>query len=146
MLISIAIISFLIVRLYKDYKKKYKDEKLTVQEWHQLDPISQRYESKSIHSGYVYFVQESGNNRIKIGKAKTPEQRIQNDFGTIMPYEFNVVHLIKSENYHKTENLFHHCFNSKRYKGEWFDLTIKDVEWIKKGNFPREIEDSIKGY
>lgn len=126
--------------------KKSKKGTVTIREWHQLGPVSKRFDSKSINSGYIYFVQESGNNRIKIGKAKNPESRIQNDFGTIMPYEFKVLHLIKSENYHKTENLFHNYFKNKRFKGEWFNLTNNDVNWIEKGDYPRDIEDSIKGY
>ncbi|MFZ3577876.1 GIY-YIG nuclease family protein [Virgibacillus sp. DJP39] len=144
-LISIAIIVLFIYKVYRQLAAS-SGEQNTVQEWHQLKPISQRFDSKGLDSGYVYFVRESGNHRIKIGKAKNPEQRIQNDFGTMMPYEFIIIHLIRSENYHKTENLFHRYFGDKRFKGEWFDLTSKDLAWVQKEKFPREIEDSIQGY
>jgi hypothetical protein len=148
--VQIASIAVIVFCLYKAYKSLYGrgigGTAAAVQEWHHIEPASQRFDSKGLDSGYVYFVQESGNHRIKIGKAKDPEQRIQNDFGTIMPYEFNIVHLIRSENHHKTENLFHQYFRDKRYKGEWFDLTEQDLSWVQNEKFSREIEDSIKGY
>lgn len=144
--ISLAVIILLIVIIFKPHSKPQSQKNYDVQEWHDLGLIRSRYDTEGMNSGFVYFVKESGNNRIKIGKAKDPERRIQNDFGTIMPYEFDVVHLINSSNYHKTENLFHQYFHHKRFKGEWFDLTEEDLLWIKNGLFPREIEDSIKGY
>ncbi|GAE35602.1 GIY-YIG nuclease family protein [Halalkalibacter akibai] len=144
-IIVIAVISLLIFILWKHYNPYNNDEK-NIEEWHDLGLVRHRYDSQNLDSGFVYFVRESGNNRVKIGKAKNPEQRIKSDFGTIMPYEFSVEHLIQTRNYHKTENLFHRYFDQKRYKGEWFDLSEEEIEWVKKSNYPRDIDDSIKGY
>ncbi|WP_265416573.1 hypothetical protein [Alkalihalobacillus deserti] len=37
-------------------------------------------------------------------------------------------------------------FGEKRCKGEWFDITEKELRSIQREDYPREIEDSIKGY
>ncbi|WP_100010124.1 GIY-YIG nuclease family protein [Lentibacillus sediminis] len=144
-LAMVAIIVFLFFKAYKEFVKK-DNGRATVEEWHHLEPISRRFGSQGINEGYVYFVRESGKRLVKIGKAKDPEERKKNDFGTLMPYDFETIHIISSDNYHKTEKLFHHYFSDKRMKGEWFDLTGKDINWVQRGNFPREIADSIKGY
>jgi hypothetical protein len=144
LLVSVALITFLI---YKAYTAFVKVETPTsqIQEWHHLAPLSQRHNSKGLNTSYVYFIRESGMQRIKIGKADDPKQRIK-ELSTGSAHNHEIVHLIKSENPYKTENLFHKHFREKRYKGEWFDITEKDLRWIQRGNYPREIEDSIKGY
>ncbi|RYG73194.1 GIY-YIG nuclease family protein [Lentibacillus lipolyticus] len=144
----LAISIIMALFMFKSYKGFVKQEnsRAIVQEWHHLEPISKQFDSRGLHGGYVYFVRESGNCLIKIGKARDPERRISNDFGTLMPYDFETVHLIYSDNYHRTEYLFHQYFSDKRKKGEWFDLTDRDVNWIQQENFPRDIADSIKGY
>ncbi|OCA91300.1 hypothetical protein A8F94_05420 [Bacillus sp. FJAT-27225] len=144
----IGFIFLFILLIVKLYKGSYltKNIETGIKEWHHLSPVSQQFESVSFNTGYVYFVQESGKKLVKIGKAKVPEKRINNDFGTIMPYEFNTVHIIKSENYHKTEYLFHQHFKEKRCSGEWFELTSQDLNWIKNEKYTPKIEDSIKGY
>lgn len=141
---SIALITFLI---YKAYTAFVKGETATseIQEWHHLAPLSQRYNSKGLNTSYVYFIRESGMKRIKIGKADDPEQR-KKELSTGSAHNHEIVHLIKSENPYKTENLFHKHFREKRCKGEWFDITEKELRWIQRENYPREIEDSIKGY
>lgn len=144
--IAIVILVILWVISMFNKQKGRGSQKRRVEEMHHLGLIRERYDCQLEDSGFIYFVQESGNGRIKIGKAKDPEKRIQNDFGTIMPYHFDVIHLIQSKNYSKTENLFHRYFANKRFKGEWFDLSHADISWIKEGVFPRDIEDSIKGY
>lgn len=126
--------------------KKHKMESFCVQEWHHKGRVRDRYATKLENSGFVYFVHESGHQYIKIGKAKDTSKRIQNDFGTTMPYTFTLLHTIESLNHHKTEQLFHQHFRRKRKSGEWFQLSERDMEWVKKGEFPREIADSIKGY
>jgi hypothetical protein len=141
-ILLITSVIFIIIKIPKQTHEVHNG----IEEWHDLGLIRDRYDSQEPDSGFVYFVRESGNYRIKIGKAKNPESRIDNDFGTLMPYEFETLHLIESMNYSKTEKLFHKYFSDKRYKGEWFDLTDNDLTWIKKEKFPREIEDSIKGY
>lgn len=144
--LAVGIIIFLFIfKAYKEFLKEESNQPV-VQEWHHLGPISKVFDSGGLNGGYVYFVRESGSYLIKIGKARDPERRINNDFGTLMPYDFEIVQLISSANYHKTEYLFHQYFKDKRIKGEWFDLTGRDLNWIQREKFPRDIADSIKGY
>jgi hypothetical protein len=146
-LLYIAIVVFITFLIYRAYKKFAKGEptKTPVKEWHHLDPISQRYESSTLDTGFVYFIRESGMNHIKIGKADDPEQR-KKELSTGSAHKHEIVHLVKSKKPYKTENLFHCYFSEKRIKGEWFNLTENELRWVQKEDYPREIEDSIKGY
>ncbi|PKR77830.1 hypothetical protein CEY16_07835 [Halalkalibacillus sediminis] len=146
-LFDLACVVIIVFFIYKAHTAFVKEKTITskIQEWHHLAPISLRYDSKGLNTSYVYFIKESGMNRIKIGKAIDPEQRIK-ELSTGSAHNYEIVHLIKSENPYKTENLFHKYFNEKRCKGEWFDLSEKELRWIQREDYTREIEDSIKGY
>ena len=92
--------------------------------------------------GYVYFVQEHMNGTFKIGKTKHLEKRM-NTFNVKLPFENKLVYVIKTGNHHQTEAAFHKHFSHKRLEGEWFALDKKDIDWIKKGNYTEEINQSI---
>lgn len=92
--------------------------------------------------GYVYFVQEHLNGSFKIGKTKHIEKRM-NLFTVKLPFKNQLIFLIKSGNYHKTEIAFHKHFTHKRLEGEWFSLTKEDINWIKEGNYTKEINKTI---
>lgn len=143
----LLIAAFVIFYIFKAYKKPKKNESNLppVDEWHHINPISQRFDSRGLNTSYVYFIKESGKHHIKIGKADDPEQR-KKELSTGTPHHHEIVHLIKSETAYKTEKLFHRYFSEKRLTGEWFDLSEKELRWIQRGDYPREIEDSIKGY
>ncbi|QGH33513.1 hypothetical protein GI584_05545 [Gracilibacillus salitolerans] len=143
-LASITIIVFLVYKAFKRFVRSETKQSM-VKEWHHLDPLSQRFDSNELDTSYVYFIKESGMDHIKIGKADDPEQR-KKELSTGSAHTHEIVHLIKSKKPYKTENLFHSYFHDKRFKGEWFDLTESELRWIQKENYPREIEDSIKGY
>lgn len=145
-LLVLASVAFIIIFIIIAYKFVKRDAVTSeIQEWHHLAPLSQRYDSKGLNTSYVYFIRESGMQRIKIGKADDPEQR-KKELSTGSAHNHEIVHLIKSENPFKTENLFHKHFREKRCKGEWFDITEKELRWIQREEYPREIVDSIKGY
>lgn len=97
----------------------------------------------SIGSGYVYFVKEKGTGKVKIGKALNPYQRIARGFGVKIPYELEVLYLIRSHNDLKTERMFHKLYQRKRVNGEWFDLSNHDLERIRKGRYPLSILQSM---
>lgn len=78
--------------------------------------------------GVVYFIRDD-KGRIKIGKAKNIKERMGEY--TKLPFEPEIIHLIESDDYHATEIQFHELFAEKRLRGEWFDLTDKDIEMIK---------------
>ncbi|MFD2627576.1 GIY-YIG nuclease family protein [Oceanobacillus kapialis] len=146
-LLGLASVALIIIIIYKVYiaSKGKETIKSEIQEWHHLAPLSQRYDSRGVNTSFVYFIRESGMQRIKIGKANDPEQR-KKELSTGSAHNHEIVHLIKSENPFKTESLFHKHFREKRCKGEWFNITEEELRWVQKEDYPREIEDSIKGY
>jgi hypothetical protein len=93
--------------------------------------------------GYVYFVQEEAMKSVKIGKALDPYHRINNGFNVKIPYKLELVYLVKTENDLETEKLFHDYFSTKRINGEWFELDEKDIEWIRSGEYPETIVNTL---
>lgn len=112
----------LIEREKKDYPDRFRESK------------------RSSTVGYVYFVSDD-QGRIKIGRARDVNDRIKEY--TKLPFEPEIVHTIKSNDYVLTEELFHLKFNKKRIRGEWFALSKKDIVWIKRGDYGKEILDSM---
>ncbi|WP_211653456.1 GIY-YIG nuclease family protein [Planococcus alpniumensis] len=92
--------------------------------------------------GYVYFVQEHMNGSFKIGKTKHVE-RYMNLFVVKLPFENKLIHLINSGNHHQTKAAFHKHFSDKRLEGEWFSLNQEDVAWLKAGDYPAAIQQTI---
>ncbi|MGM0898600.1 MAG: GIY-YIG nuclease family protein [Bacillota bacterium] len=104
-------------------------------------------ESPEVHGeapGYVYFVQEHMNGSFKIGKTKHVE-RYMNLFVVKLPFENKLIHLIKSGNHHQTKAAFHQHFKDKRLEGEWFALNQDEVAWLKAGQYPAAIQQTISG-
>lgn len=92
--------------------------------------------------GYVYFVQEYMTGSFKIGKTKQIDRRM-NVFNVKLPFENQLIFLIKTADHHQTELAFHRYFSDKRLEGEWFSLTRDDLAWIKKGFYTEEIQQTI---
>jgi predicted GIY-YIG superfamily endonuclease len=86
--------------------------------------------------GYVYFIADNMNN-IKIGLSKDMGSRFKNY--TEMPYNPEIIHLLKCSDMVKVEAYFHEKFADKRFKGEWFKLVPKDIKYIKAGRYSEEI-------
>jgi hypothetical protein len=83
---------------------------------------------RSPGSGFVY-VARCGK-YCKIGYSMTPEQRITNlQTGNPEP----VILLGTIEGTQDTEARFHAQFHDKRVRGEWFDLTDNEVQFILSG-------------
>lgn len=80
--------------------------------------------------GFVYIIQEDYSHRYKIGKTRKLNDRM-NLFAVKLPFAFDSIHTIYCDDYHSLERFLHEHFKHKRVRGEWFDLTDKDVEWIK---------------
>ncbi|MCU7667278.1 GIY-YIG nuclease family protein [Bacillus thuringiensis] len=98
--------------------------------------------SESSERGYVYFIKEDYAGRIKIGKTKDINQRLDT-FNVKLPFHVDLLHVIESNNYHYTEKLFHILFQAKRVNGEWFELNETDITWIKSGKYTQRIMQSI---
>ena len=88
--------------------------------------------------GYVYFIKEFHSNTYKIGKAKNLENRLK-IFEVKLPFEWELVHSIKSDDYSLDEKLAHLFFKKKRVRGEWFNLNESDLELIKRKDFHKRL-------
>jgi hypothetical protein len=104
----------------------------------QADSVEQSIKTchpkKKDKPGYVYLIQsESG--WYKIGKTSNPENRIRT-FSVKLPFRVEYICLIKSNNMDELEMELHDYFKDQRIDGEWFELSIDDVDYIK----------SIEGY
>ncbi|MBJ6119136.1 GIY-YIG nuclease family protein [Pontibacter sp. BT310] len=85
--------------------------------------------------GYIYLIKsELG---YKIGKTKNIRQR-SNLFSVKLPFDFEFEDYKKCLNYHEVEIELHEKFANKRINGEWFELSLSDVNEIK--NFLSQIE------
>lgn len=79
--------------------------------------------------GYVYLLR-SENGYYKIGRTQDPQNRVKT-FGIQLPFEVEYECLIKTDAMVKLEKQLHDHFAHKRIKGEWFNLSPDDVEYIK---------------
>lgn len=109
-----------------------------------IEQFGQTVESEVVTSekGFVYFIKEDYAGRIKIGKTKDINQRLDT-FNVKLPFNVTLIHVIESNNYHYTEKLFHILFQLKRVNGEWFELNDGDINWIKSGQYTEKIMQSI---
>lgn len=81
--------------------------------------------------GYVYFVKDPEINLIKIGRSRDFDKRFYS-----LNKEFNenleVIHKIYTDDCFELEKKFHEHFDKYRFSGEWFKLTTKDMDFVKK--------------
>ena len=82
-------------------------------------------------AGYVYFLQEKRDGLVKIGKSKNLSSRTRK-LSVEMPFETELIHTVKTADACNEEIHYHKMFRKKRVKGEWFNLTEKDIKAIKK--------------
>lgn len=51
-----------------------------------------------------------------------------------MPFDWKIIHTIESNNIHSLEKYFHKCYQHKNVNVEWFNLSVEDIENIKRFN------------
>lgn len=79
--------------------------------------------------GVVYLLRSGG--YYKIGKTKNLPARIDTlAVGVRVPFDIQLVHSFKSNDYSSAEAGLHRTFESKRTEGEWFTLSPEDIEFI----------------
>lgn len=91
--------------------------------------------------GYVYFLRETLNNTVKIGKTKNVANRI-GQWTSSLPFDVHEEFVIKTPFHNELERLFHKIFEHKKVKGEWFSLTDDDLYAIKNKLFGRLLIDT----
>jgi len=93
-----------------------------------LFPKSDLSQSQRARSGFVYLIKiPSG--EYKIGRSNDVGRRMQ-DFSTSSPHAFQLVHKIVADDMVEAERLLHKKFLEKSVKGEWFNLSSADLEYI----------------
>lgn len=83
--------------------------------------------------GYVYLVRGT-NELYKIGRTKQLQRRMKR-FEVKLPFEVEVIALIRTETPNIEEKKWHERFAEKRLDGEWFSLDDADVQWMKQYDF-----------
>ena len=78
-----------------------------------------RQVSSEKQSGYIYFIQDGDNQRIKIGKAKDPEIRLD-ALQTANSGILTLLVAIPSNDMVEDEKYFHKKFAASHLRGEWF--------------------------
>lgn len=91
--------------------------------------IYRKPEHKTTQPGFVYLI-KSEHGQCKIGMTKNLDQRMTL-FGIKLPFKFDLVHSIKSDDIVGLEKSLHTKYADKRLNGEWFDLTDQDVSEIR---------------
>lgn len=80
---------------------------------------------------YVYIIKDvSVTGYHKIGCTDNPERRLR-EFAVKLPFETEIVLLIKNHNATAFERMLHSTFDDKRIRGEWFDLSGDEIDFIK---------------
>lgn len=80
-------------------------------------------------AGYVYLI-KSPSGHYKIGRTINPNDRLRM-FGVHLPFEVEIIALIKSDDHKRLEASLHQTYNDKRVNGEWFALSPEDVDYVK---------------
>lgn len=80
-----------------------------------------RFVRKEPIAGYVYWIEDTDKNLIKIGCSNNPDRRLRelrNEFGA----QLDIVYTIESAHMYLHEHMAHQLFSSRRVHGEWFDI------------------------
>lgn len=92
------------------------------------------------NKGCVYFFRHIGLSPIKIGYSthESPLDRF-NQFKTYAPYGSEIIGFIQTNESKEIESFLHKKYISKRINGEWFEITVDEVQ--KEIDFYSNIED-----
>lgn len=114
----------------KQYKKKFS-RKIIEQHNSQINETTQprfEYSGKSIQNGRVYVMFNTRSKEYKIGfTIKDPTTR-EKQFKMVDPA---VQYLFSIDGTKRLEHSLHNRFKNKRIRGEWFNLCLKDLLYIK---------------
>ena len=97
--------------------------------------VKENKENETVN-GFVYLIKIKDKNKYKIGLTSNLKQRISS-LSNQNPFEIKLITAIENNDIYKLESELHKKFADKNIKGEWFELSQKDVDYIKR------IEDDI---
>lgn len=107
--------------------------------WEETQPFYMRVEPEP---GYIYIFREAMG-LYKIGQSIEPAKRY-GQIEAVMPYELEVVIIIKTHDMTALENYFHSLYYPKWVKGEWYRLTAQDVADICEGFYFFSVDIPVK--
>ena len=82
-------------------------------------------------AGYVYVIQDvSHSNQYKIGRINHPARRL-NKFDVVLPIDTKIIALLRSDDAAGLENRLHRRYRNDQTRGEWFDLTLHQIDEIR---------------
>lgn len=152
------VIKFIQNFIYSEYKFNYIDAELQSQCAHCLRIMDKEYiednhcrtcyriiflkQIKEMSKGDVYFVRESFKGTIKIGMSKDVRKRVK-ELRTGVPFELEVLFVVPSYEPQALESLFHKHFKKKHIRGEWYELSNEDINWIKGKQYTDEIMEYV---
>lgn len=94
-------------------------------------------------TGYVYVIKTV--HSCKIGKTTDPEARVSALLGQI-PFQGEVAAMIESDDHHSLERALHEKYHDKRVHGEWFNLSLQDIEDLKNTQSRERAEEFMSAY
>lgn len=87
-------------------------------------------ERKADHGGYVYILKDvEVTQTYKIGKTVRPYERMKR-FAVELPFQTKLIHVIQCDDPSGLEAMLHRHFAEKRVRGEWFNLSQHDIDWL----------------
>jgi hypothetical protein len=99
----------------------------------ELKKLKDIYEMKEAQKGKVYFIHEVGSEKgFKIGFTRLELEERLSEFQTGNLKELKVHKWVSYQECQKLEKHLHECFAEKHIRGEWYDLTLGEVEEIVK--------------
>lgn len=127
-------------RLLKEpYIKDCIDDRLSELEKVLPEQVSSRVECR--RSTYVYLI-KADNGLIKIGIASDVNGRFIN-IDSMSPVPLSLLFSFYNEDALRVERKLHKRFAAKRVKGEWFNLSRNEIDWII-GKYGDGINDTIE--
>ncbi len=82
-------------------------------------------------AGYVYVIRDvSHTGQYKIGRTNHPATRL-NQFGVTLPFETKVIAILETNDAPALERELHQYYAARRTRGEWFDLTDRQIQEIR---------------
>lgn len=102
---------------YLERDRKYREKKNGARQSRSLYPIP----------GYIYVFRWG--NFYKIGRSKHPQARVRS-INKSLPFQGQLIHLIKTNDMAQAEIKIHKKFSEKRQEGEWFLLSDTDVKHL----------------
>ncbi len=82
-------------------------------------------------AGYVYLIRHGTRAEYKIGKTFNPVRR-EGELRLELPEQLQPIHYIKTDDASGVEEYWHKRFDKKRKGGEFFALTLNDVQAFKR--------------